>query len=351
MVDAFDVLVTHTKRQARAAVLGSALLFTGCATDQLRLQYAGDVAGRAKATTAAADLYLQEVDAARIEANIDLIAADPACGRQRPVLRAVPTPPTGAAGTLCVPASQTPGLQDAEISLAPIGEELKPTLALISSLALYGEGLAEVLDGPGADPANTLADAVETARSAQGLLLALGAKAGRPLAADDARVSATTNLIRFVGTLAAEQRKVGGLRGYLALHGAETSQAILLLRRHLLTWENARKADQALRSGIVAVTAQAVLARTPPASPGDRRAALRNFYSRQRDAAAEATLYLALDNALQTLSSADGDLRRVIVEQPKLNAEERALVAEATRKRVIRAMDGIAAMITAFPGA
>lgn len=340
-----------TRTSMQVAMLGAVLVLAGCATNQLRLEYAGDVAARAKATTLAADVYLREVDATRTEANIELVAADPACGSQSPVLRAMPNPPTGAAGTLCVPAGQPIGARDAAISLAPAGEELRPTLVLISSLALYGEGLAEVLDGKEADPATTFSDAVETARSAQGLLLALGARAGTPLAADDPRVVATTNLIGFVGELAGEERKVETLRGFLRAHNLAAPQAILLLRRHLLTWENARKADVAVRSGISAVTAQAVLARSPPGSPGERRAALRDFYARQHAAAAEAAVYPALDNALRAMEAANADLCRIIVDHPKLSREERAVLAEATRKRIIRAMDGIASMITSFRGA
>lgn len=235
--------------------------------------------------------------------------------------------------------------------MAPLGEELRPTLVLLAGLALYGEGLAEVLDGKEADPATTFSDAVETARSAQGLLLALGARAGTPLARDDPRVVATTNLIGLVGNLAGEQRKVKVLREYLRDHNSEAPQAVELLRRHLLTWEIARKADVAVRSGISAVTAQAVLARSPPSSPGERRAALRDFYTRQHDAAAEAALYPALDNDLRAMGSANADLCRIIVQHPKLSREERAVVAEATRKRIIRAMDGIASLITSFRGA
>lgn len=85
-----------TRPSMQVAMLGAVLVLAGCATNQLRLEYAGDVAARAKATTLAADFYLREVDATRTEANIELVAADPACGRQSPVLRAMPTPPTGA---------------------------------------------------------------------------------------------------------------------------------------------------------------------------------------------------------------------------------------------------------------
>jgi hypothetical protein len=62
-----------------------ALLLTGCAADQLRLDRTGGFANQAKTTVSAARAFITGMQARRREAAVALVASDPSC-RWGPVI-------------------------------------------------------------------------------------------------------------------------------------------------------------------------------------------------------------------------------------------------------------------------
>lgn len=339
-------------RRLRAMTTISLLaLLSGCGINTLRLEYAGNVAAQGKAAAAASREYLAQVDVGRDEANTELFAADPACGRSpEAVVRSMPRPrlaPT-VRGWLCVPQGEEPAGSDSRLSLRPLAAELEPTVALIDALSSYADSLAEIVEAKSSDPAQGFTDALATARAAQGTLTAItGAGGGFP-AADDPRVVAVTSFIGFLGELQGEAKKVAELRAIILDNpdGAETT--INALRSDLQGWENQRKADLLLRQTLLGTRLARLVSVAPPAADKERREAMAAFNASSRNYRASARIQPALDAVLSTLLQSDRDLRRVLRVHPNLSKKERAKVAEINRKRLIRALDGVTALITAF---
>ena len=225
-------------------------------------------------------------------------------------------------------------------------------MLLVASLSSYTQALADIVDSKPSDPIKPLADALATARSAQGLLLAIsGGQNGPVPAADDKRVKAVGEFVSFVSQLSDEADKVRQLRRMIAKQPDGAQPLVAALQDHLGTWEISRKGDDGLRLGVTGAVLRRMLDAKPPVPAEARRQALTNFYQVQDAVGAAAAIYPALSKSLADLEEADGNLRRVLVEHPNLSRAERAKVAELNRQRAIRAMDMLAALITSFKGA
>jgi hypothetical protein len=329
--------------------IGTAL--SSCGINALRTAYAGGVSSEGTAVAAASNEFLLSVEASRRLANIELVVADPACGTSPAIVRGTIKMHQEGPGWLCVPPDEPRQALDRQFGLTPVSSQIQPTVLLLSSLSAYTKSLANVVDSKPSDPMEPLLDALETAHSAQGLLLAAtGGHDGPIPSADDKRVKAVGDFVGFLAQLSDEAHQVRRLRELLAKSPDGAQPMIDVLQDHLATWENSRKADD----GLLIVVNGTVLRRTldarPPVAPQARREALMNFYQIQDAVGAAADIYPTLSKSLRELAEADKDLRRVIVEHPKLTKAERAKVAELNRQRAIKAMDSVAALITSFKG-
>jgi hypothetical protein len=123
------------------------------------------------------------------------------------------------------------------------------------------------------------------------------------------------------------------------------------LEDNLRLLETSRVANAGITSTISTAQLQKTLRKVPPVSAADRRAALEAYYTREAQNDARSVLYPAVLNLLETLKQSDEDFRRVIVKDPKLTEKERRLLAEITRKRMVRALQSFTALINSFKGA
>lgn len=346
--------MTHARKARRWLLMPLVLIATACGTNTLRVEYAGNVAAQGKAAAIASRNFLGRVEAARQETNIELIVADPACARSGNLMIVRGRPDlsrTRASGWLCVPEGAQVGAADQELSRAPLTEDLRPTLGLIDAVASYAAALTEIVDAEFSDPAQEITEALETARAFQGLFLAVtGAASGPVPAADDSRVTAVTGFVSFLEELNREKTQVRRLRELLAQHPTGAEPIIAQLQSHLRIWEISRAGDVTLRSNLLGTLMANIVRAEPPASAAQRREALVSFYQRQSAAEASAELSPALNNLLLTLLEADRDMRRVLREDPDLTKEEAARVASINRARLLRALERVTALITAFRG-
>ncbi|MEZ0496369.1 hypothetical protein [Sphingomonas sp. IW22] len=331
-----------------------AVTLPGCASNAIRLDYAGDVAGRAEVAAAASRRYLAEVDETRVAVNVDLIGMDTACVPNRAWIRrqadvgAIKASDFPPRGWLCAPGPLDGVTYPEPLSLAPLGPDLEPTFLLIDALGAYGAGIATILEEEGPDPAADLVHALALARSAEGLLRAMAGGAGQPVvpAADDVRLVAIDAFIAFVTELRTEQRKVDALR-----RTAGAGPLIAALRDHLSNWELGRQADENLRFELAtALLGGAQRADAPQLSKAMRREFGAAYYEGAAGRTSSARFKAALDGTLGELAAAEADLRRVLAEDPDLTDAERREAARITRQRLTRAFDTLSRLLLAFGG-
>lgn len=347
-----DSSIIASRGTKRSLSIAALFLLSGCAINALRTEYAKDVASTGSVVAVASSEFLHRVDTTRRLANVEMVVADPTCGRTPAIVRGPILIQQLKPGWLCVPSGAAVGAGDRSFSLTPIAPELQPTLELVGALSSYAEALAEVVDAKPSDPTKPLLDALTTARSAEGLLLALKVReTGATPAADDPRLKAVQGLVTFLGELSDEAHKVSELRKIIAANPLGALPTINALRDHLLTWENSRKADEAIRVVVTGALLRRSVDASPPVAPDARRKAITTFYELQDASRVAAKIHPALMVALDELEKADADLRRILVENPKLTAKERAKIAELNRQRVVRALNLITALITSFRGA
>jgi len=339
----------------RVAVVVVALLSTaGCATNQLRVEYAREVATQGKAAAMASRTFLSRVEAARQDLNIELVSADPACSRSdgTSLVRRAPMLGRGAPARawLCVPERWL--ATGISVSRAPIDERFKETLALIGTLSAYAGAVGEIADEKAPDPAKAINDALATALAFQGAVVAVAGAEGGPLpAANDPRVEAVTGLITFLTELQHQANQVRRLRALVAESPGAANPVISALRNEVTRWESSRNRDAAVATVVNQLLLGTLINRPVPLAPEVRRAALRAYYDRVAANQAADLLEPALTNLLNTLEQADRDFRRILVRDPELNERESRRVAELTRQNIVRALERVTALITAFRGA
>jgi len=341
------------KLRRRRLILFLALAVTaGCATNALRVEYAGVVATKGKAAAASARAFLDRVEAGRQDLDIDLVSSDPGCARQGMVSRVRAVSASGHAvgttGWFCVPRGWRERSDDIILSRQPIGDKLKPTLALIDSLSSYSEALAQIVAEPSEDASSPINDAIATARAFQDLIVATGAVTSGPLTDD--RVKAVSEFVTFLGELRREAGQVRELRELMTRHPNGAHSTIEALRDAVGDWESVRNAEDGTRTAVNDLLLNAIVNRRPPVTVAARRDALRANYDRRAAGEAGRLLAPALNDLLTALDEADANLRRVLVENPNLNARERRRVAELNRVRIVRALERVTALITAFRG-
>lgn len=335
--------------------LGTVLLavaVSGCATNALRVEYAGNVAAAGDAAVASVKGYVSRIDAARRETRIELVVADPACGVPRPVVRFDPVVGPGAAevGALCV-AAPTADDRVRALDFSAVDPAVVPVLDMAGAIATYSDALGEIVDDAPVNPGTSIINAHATAVAAQDALVAvLGLGAGPIPGGDDPRVKAVTGFITFLGELQVEADKVERLRVAVA-EGPAIAPLVQTLREHIAALENRRRAQRNLTQVVSAAMLRRVVdQRSPLAKPDERRAALVAYYDREDAEAAHGRLYPALDQLLVALEQSDADFRRLLKPDPQMTAAERARVREIARQRVVKALNLITQMATSFRG-
>lgn len=340
-----------TQRVQLPVVICASLALSSCGINSLRTQYAANVGHEGAEVTAASSEFLHDVEASRRLANIELVVADPACGTNPAFVRGQIRMRQQQPGWLCLSPGEKPQLLDRQLGMSPIASQIQPTVLLIASLGAYTTAIADVVDSKPSDPMKPLLDALETAHSAQGLLLAISGGQDGPIpGSDDKRVKAVSDFVQFLAGLSDEAARVRHLRELVAKNPDGAQPLIDALQDHLATWENSRKADDGLRVAVNGVLLRRMLDVRPPGSPDARRRALIRFYQVQDAVGAASEIYPTLSKSLGELADADKDLRRILVEHPNLTKAERAKVAELNRERAIKAMDMLAALVTSFKG-
>jgi hypothetical protein len=328
----------------------------GCATNALRLEYAGDVAAQGQIAAAASREFLVKVDAARVTANLDLIALDADCRpknaflRRAPLLTAIKDPKAPPRGWLCTRAHVEGQTHETPISLAPMTNDLEPTFVLIASLASYSNAISAILEQETIDPGAEFLETVALAQSAGNLIKAISGSGPTVPGTDDPRVSAIAEFVTFLGELAEEADQVKQLREFAASDKGNGA-VIMQLRDHLANWELGRKGDENLRYLQTQIMLEANLQIDPPLPPAQRRELAKGLYDRAAALNSSARLFSALDATLQELADADADLRRVLKKNPNLTAAERQKVGRLNRQRVTRALQALTSIVTSFSGA
>lgn len=335
------------------ALLSFAMLITlaGCATNALRVQQASDVAQKGQVVAIASRHFLAEVERARYAANVDIIAADPACWqrdagwRRPPLISGVTDPRNPPRGWLCV----SPGRG---VMLGPIRRELAPTIELIDSLAAYSAAITEILGETSADPSQDLEHALATARSAEGLLRTLqgGTHVTLVPATDDDRLTAVTGFAGFLTQLSNEADHVARLRR-LRDSGSGGTALVNALIDHLANWEQSRAETEALGVDLAERLLEAATREGAPLSGGERRDFARGYFDRLLAQAASGQLHDALDAALQGLKQAETDYQQLISEHPQLTRRQRQQRAEIIRQRLARTLQLATSLLGAFAGA
>ena len=330
-------------RAPACLVLPALALLAGCATNQLRLDYAGDVAALGRSTATAADGFLDKVEDARIAANVELAVADPNClprtahVRQPPDFQRLAPDGTLARGWLCAAGAEQ-GTRP--LSLAAPDREFEPTIQLIAALGSYADTIARILEGKGSDEGEDFNETLALLDKAAGAMGALAA-------VDDGRLAAIGAFAAFVADLAREQRKVDQLRRLAASTqgGAELAGE---LQDHLIRWDGSRRSDLALQANLASEMMTRAFRAEPPAPPETRRELIAAYYARERGAREERLAYEVLGALFADLARADTDMRRVLAEDPDLTAAERATVRRALLTRVGSAFETAQSLLSAF---
>lgn len=334
------------------ALFGALLMTAGCATNALRVEYAQTVVDKGKAATAASRTFIDQVDQSREDLEIELIAADPLCGRTPGQAFVRDRPLSGArapaSGWLCA-WSETYG--PFKIALGRVDDRINRSVALIDAITVYTAALSEVLDEEVPDPAVAFTNALATGLAVQNAITAVTGGDGVLPAADDSRVVAVRGFISFVGELAEEAHRVRGLRAVVARHPQGAAPLIATLRADLDDWEDRRGTQAGMMQNINDRLVQGLLQRQPPLTVAQRREGLRANYDLAAKNRAGELLYPALTQLLNAFETADSDFRRIIVEDPELNDRENRRIAELNRQRIVEGLERVTALITAFRGA
>jgi hypothetical protein len=332
-------------------ILGFAVTLAGCATNALRIEYAQTVVDKGKAATAASRTFIDQVDQGREELEIELIAADPLCGRTagQAFVRAQPIlgARAPAAGWLCAWSDRYGSYT---LARGRRDDRIRDSIGLIDAITAYTTALAEVLDEEIRDPAETFSNALATGLAVQNTIVAATGGEGPLPAADDARVEAVRGFISFVGTLATEAHRVRGLRAALEHYPQGAQPLIEALRNDLWAWERRRAGQANAMQRINDLLLNGILQRSS-LTVAQRREALRANYDRAAKNRAGALLHPALLDLLETFEKADRDFRRIIVDDPELNDRENRRVVELTRQRIVQGLERLTALVNAFRGA
>lgn len=329
-----------------------ALLLSGCATNALRVEYAANVAEKAKSSVASYQAYLVGVETRRVAFNIDVIGYDPDCVpnvfhmRKKANLKlfAEKYAKNEHRGWLC---GKQAGSEFVDLAAHPFVTELQSTLRLLEALGVYANGVAKIVKGDGESPLKDFENAHALAVSAGNLLDTLIGLGGAPIDKDDPRVEAIKGFAGFLLELKQEQDQVKQLRKYLDMN-ASTVTLVSTLKNHLAVAGLADEARSTLRLALASDVLGALQASTETVKEERRREAAILYYKLAADTAAISAMISGVQTVLDDLQAADDDLRRIIKENPQLTLEERRKRAEIFMRRVTAGFDHLTGIVSSF---
>jgi hypothetical protein len=333
-------------------VIALATTLTGCGFNSIRLARASDVSEAGTTAVAKARDFMQQVAAARNEANVSLVASDEGCPwAQTIVLRGDGRPP---AKSICMPVGSQPDPRfgDLEISLEPIPDaQLKPTLDTIAALASYVQAVNTIVARKDPDVSGDLADAYGKAIQAQADLAALvGSKTKLIPQLSDAQKGAIKGLIDLVVQLSNEQQKVRDLTKLVQAQNANVSTIIDTLKASLDTWATGSLTSDLQMTDADFIHMGRQLGKQPPVYKGydARRAVIERAIASHRAVAAIPAVTAAIKKSLDDVADAQKDLVDGLSAHPHWTAKERAQAAAINRARLRAALHAIAAAAAAF---
>lgn len=333
-------------------VIALASTLTGCGFNSIRLARASDVSEAGTAAVTQARDFMQQVAAARNEANVSLVASDEGCSwAQTIVLRGDGRPP---AKSICMPVGSQPDPRfgDLEISLEPIPDaQLKPTLDTIAALASYVQAVNTIIARKDPDVSADLADAYGKAIQAQTDLAVLaGSKTKLIPELSDAQKGAIKGLLDLVVQLSTEQQKVRDLTRLVQAQNANVSTIIDTLKASLDTWATGSLTSDLQMTDADFIHMGRQLGKQPPVYKGydARRAVIERAIASHRAVAAIPGITAAIKKSLDDVAAAQKDLVDGLSAHPHWTAKERAEAAAINRARLLAALHAIAAAAAAF---
>lgn len=324
------------------------VLLAGCATNATRLGRgkALGVAGAGAATATAG--FIDRVRVARENANIALVASSPTCAwGDRIILRG--DDPRGTDGTLtCRPRGQAanPAAGDQVVSLRPIPPQaLRPTTDTLAALVAYLDAVNAVMAGESPDVASKVGDALGYAIKAQaGLNAVLKAHLAVIPALTDAQQAAITDLAKLVNELAAERHKARQLENLVARQNAVVRPLIDSLDRQVALWGAASLEGDVQLADASLTAAARQLGDGQPADLASRAALIRMIIEGRRTTAAVPAVIAEVHNSLKEMADAQDTLVAAYTANPGWTKAERARQAQLNRKRLLGALEAIAAV-------
>ncbi|MBY9064823.1 hypothetical protein K7957_17940 [Sphingomonas yunnanensis] len=312
------------------AALAAALLLTGCATNAVRIQAAGDVTARGREAITATAAYLESVEQRRREAAAALVASDPSCLPATPLRIQVPTNVTAAPAPLC-PESGAPAPGYTALSI-DVGTSpralLEPRVALLAAVGDYVEALATILAAPTTDVSAELtafAERVGRVAAAAGMT---DADPATP------RGQSLVALAAFAAELAREARTAGKVRALVEARGDAVDRALADLRGEVEGWGRtaARSADDLYGN---ALSRTYLRHRTELTAEQREQLAARVFAAREA-ARTDPARAAAVADALALASTAQADLRAAL--SGRLTPAQRRATAQLALDRIARAL-------------
>lgn len=327
----------------RTAALGF-LLLAGCAANQVRLEIAGDVSTKAKATTAAASAYVADVQARRREAAVALVASDPTCTWGSSIVMDLKWDPAKTKRGLCDMRGVPPSRQ-VTVNLQPVSDQgLKAITAAIAGIAAYQGALADILDEKPIDAKAEISSAIDTLttassdinRIAGSKVIDLGV-----LSSDPAK--AVVDLIGTLVQLKQTDLKVRRVRGVIESHNATKlldmlSTAVIKLNR----LQDANSATYKLFALDAAYSRERTMLRF------DERVQRVHDLAIAADEVTDGKVarIAGLQKAIKDLRTSNDELEQAVLHN-EISAERRKQVARENRKQIFSILSQVAAFFPA----
>ncbi|MBW6527092.1 hypothetical protein KZ813_09605 [Sphingomonas sp. RHCKR7] len=317
-----------------SAALAVALLLTGCATNAVRIEAAGDVAARGGEAVTATAAYLDSVEQRRRDAAAALVASDASCLPATPLRIQVPTSAAPPPAPLCFDGdTPAPGYTALSIDVGTSPRALlAPRVALIAAVGDYIEALATILAEPKTDVSSELTAFAERVGR-------VTAAAGMP-DTDPAspRGAGLVALAAFAAELAHEARTAGRVRALVEARGDTVDRALAELRGEVEGWGRtaARSAEDLYGNALFRTYLRQ---RADLTAEQREQLAARVFAAREAARTGPARV-AAVADALALAATAQADLRAALT--GRLTPTQRRAAAKLNLDRIARALGLVA---------
>ena len=325
----------------------SCLTLDGCGMQQVQVNSASAVATAATQVSTDAAQALDAADARRESAWSTLIASDPSCSPLDKLVILVPDRPGLPVASLCADGNSAPiptGYTRQTIYGGPMPSgTVKPTLDLISVVAVYGAAMGKIASEPKAD----ISDDVAHALALRGKAEALASTAGIANLPDLAKLTADQKtsaiaLLNFMLQLEQVQRQAKGVSKLYHDNSAAIDMQLTTLEDQVDMW-NTLVAQQWARVEVQRLEA-AYEREKDKMSFEQRRAFVVQIRSAQAAPGQIATAAAKMKQAIKLLRENQADLGHAL-DDP--TPEQRRQAARVVRQRALTAIgllgDAIAA--------